>query len=101
MVGIRKGSGVVAPQREERDDEDTIDAAVGLIKYGIRRKQFDQCCWESKKDFRGALEAKGVPPLSATFCSTSTSLRLNNALPVWKRYPNTWFLCCLHLPSVR
>ena len=48
------------------NDEDTIVAAVGLIKYGImKEKDFKYVAGSppSRKDFREALEAKGVRPI--------------------------------------
>ena len=53
-------------KEKERDDMDTIDAAVGLIKYGIA-KEGDLInvagSPPNRKDFREALEAKGLPPI--------------------------------------
>jgi hypothetical protein len=47
---------------KERDDEDTIDAAAGLILYGIRGKQDLINVADNKKDFSDRLEPKGVLP---------------------------------------
>ena len=51
---------------EFKDDEDTIEAAVGLVTYGIKTKK-DLISVAgippNRKDFREALEAKGVPPI--------------------------------------
>jgi len=47
---------------KERDDEDTIDAAMGLIKYGIKKKEDLVAVADNKKDFRDTLEEKGVLP---------------------------------------
>jgi hypothetical protein len=47
---------------KERDDEDTIDAAAGLIVYGIRGKQDLINVADNKKDFSNRLEPKVVLP---------------------------------------
>ena len=47
---------------ESRDDEDTIDAAAGLIMYGITKKQDLINVADNKKDFREVLREEGVLP---------------------------------------
>ena len=43
------------------DEEDVIDALCGLIKYKVKKLEHLQNISDSKKEFRDALTAKGVP----------------------------------------
>ena len=48
---------------KEQDDEDTIDAAAGLIVYGIWKQQHLINVADNKREFREVLEAYGIRPV--------------------------------------
>ena len=47
---------------DQRDDDDVVDTAAGLIKYGIKKKEDLSNVADNKKEFRDTLESKGVLP---------------------------------------